>query len=77
MLSKVGEDYDPTNKLAAYTLLEESDRIGKYRTGVFYIDETQPNLVDRLNMVDTPISALAQDKLQPTRESLEELMASL
>jgi len=77
VLSKVGEGYDPTNKLAAYTLLEESDRTGKYHTGIFYIDETQPDLVDRLNMVDTPISALTQEKLQPTRESLEELMASL
>jgi 2-oxoglutarate/2-oxoacid ferredoxin oxidoreductase subunit beta len=77
VLNKIGDDYDPTSKLSAYTLMEEADRTGRFITGLLYIDEKQPDLIDRLHIVETPLVYLPHDKLQPPRESLDRLMDSL
>jgi 2-oxoglutarate ferredoxin oxidoreductase subunit beta len=77
VLSKIEDDFDPTSRIAAYQLLDESHRTGKFLTGIFYIDESQPDMIDRLDIVDTPLSALPNEKLRPSRESLEEVMDAL
>ena len=77
VLSKIEEAYDPTNRMSAYQLLEETGRSGKLLTGLFYIDESQPDLIDRLDLVDAPLSSLPAAKLRPSRESLEKLMAAM
>ncbi len=77
VLSKVGEDYDPTDKKSAYQMMAEADESGRFLTGLFYIKENEPDLVDLLDIVDTPLVSLPKEKLQPSRESLEALMDSL
>jgi 2-oxoglutarate/2-oxoacid ferredoxin oxidoreductase subunit beta len=77
VLSKVEEDFDPTDRMAAYRLLEESSREGRFLTGLFYIDQSRPELTEILDIVDTPLSALPPEKLRPSRESLEKVMADL
>ena len=77
VLSKIEDDFDPTDRMAAYQLLEEANRSGKLITGLFYIDESQPDLIDMLGMVDSPLSSLSTDKMRPSRESLDALMATM
>jgi 2-oxoglutarate ferredoxin oxidoreductase subunit beta len=77
VLKKVEEDFDPTDRMAAYRLLEESRRDGRFLTGLFYIDQNLPNLVEILDLVDTPLAALSTEQLRPSRESLEKLIDSL
>ncbi len=75
VLKKLDEDYDPTDKLAAYRVLEQGHRDGKLITGLFYIDESSPDLVEMLNIVDEPLATLPAEKLRPSRESLDKLLA--
>ena len=77
LLKKLAEDYDPTDRLAAYRILEEARREGKFLTGLFFIDETQPSLTEMLDIVAEPLATLPSTKTQPSRESLEKLMAAL
>ena len=77
VLKKVGESHDPTDKDAAYLLLEHARRDQKFITGLFYINEDQPDMTELLNMVDTPLSQLSESKARPSRQMLDEIMASM
>jgi 2-oxoglutarate ferredoxin oxidoreductase subunit beta len=76
-LKKVGEDHDPTNKMAAFRLLEEAHREQKLLTGLFYIDTETPNMLELLNLVDTPLAHLDETQARPSRAALQEIMAEL
>ncbi len=76
VLKKLDEDYDPTDRLSAYRVLDQAHRDGKLITGLFYIDESSPDLVEMLNIVDEPLATLPAEKLRPSRESLEKLLAA-
>jgi len=76
-LKKLGEDHDPTDKMAALKLLEEAHRDQKLLTGLFYIDTEQPGMTEMLNLVDTPLSNLTMAETRPSREALQKIMAEL
>jgi 2-oxoglutarate ferredoxin oxidoreductase subunit beta len=76
-LRKLEEDYDPTNRGAAMMRLLEARERGEFLTGLFYINESRPTLPQLENLGDTPLSALPESSLRPSRESLETLIAGL
>lgn len=77
VLKKLDEEYDPTDRMAAYKLLEETRNSQKFLTGLFYIDESQPDMTELLNLVDEPLAALPEAQLRPSREQLDSIMAAL
>ena len=76
-LKKIAEDYDPTDKLAAISLLHETARRGEFATGVLYVEPDKDDFVTLLNLVDEPLSTLPLSRVRPGPEVLEELMESL
>lgn len=78
VLKKLEDDYDATDKLAAYKKLEEGRIANRLLTGIFYIEpEPQPNYIDLLGITDTPLAQLPAEKLRPSRESVAKIIASL
>ena len=77
MLKKLERDYDPTDRLAALTLLHQAHVDQLLVTGLIYLNRDQETLLDVQGMVDTPLGALAEKVLRPSPESLKEIMASL
>lgn len=77
VLKKLDSDYDPTDRNAAYKLLEETRLSQKFLTGLFYIDESQPDMTELLNLVDEPLAYLPDEKLRPSREQLNSIMDAL
>jgi 2-oxoglutarate ferredoxin oxidoreductase subunit beta len=77
LLKKLDDKYDPRNKVAALTLLHESQARGEFATGLIYIDPGRPSFTDLLNMVDTPLSMLSEAQLRPGPEALEQIMERL
>ena len=75
-LKKLGRDYDPTNRAAAIDLLEKAKAEQLFITGLIYVNEDRPNLVEHERLVDTPLAWLAEDKLRPSREALDKLNAA-
>jgi 2-oxoglutarate ferredoxin oxidoreductase subunit beta len=76
-LKKVAEDYDPTDKLAAISLLHETARRGEFATGVLYVEPDKDDFVTLLNLVDEPLSTLPLSSVRPGPEVLDQLMESL
>ena len=75
-LKKLGKDYDPTDKYAAMRLLEEARDNQQFITGLIYINEARPNLVEQQRLVDTPLAYLPPGQLRPPREALDKINAS-
>jgi 2-oxoglutarate ferredoxin oxidoreductase subunit beta len=76
-LKKLDDKYNPHDRLAALTLLHESNAKGEFATGLLYIDPDRPSFIDLLNVVDTPLSMLPEADTRPGREALEEIMERL
>jgi 2-oxoglutarate ferredoxin oxidoreductase subunit beta len=74
VLKKLENKYDPTNRMAALQMLNETCCGGILVTGLIYINEEQPPLTQIENLVDTPLVHLPDSELRPSPESLNELM---
>jgi 2-oxoglutarate ferredoxin oxidoreductase subunit beta len=77
VLKKLGEDYDPTNKVEALRVLTEAHDKGEVVTGLFFVDTERENFLDQLNVVDEPLATLPESRVRPPREVLDELMEEL
>lgn len=76
-LKKIDGDHDPTDKMAAFQLLEQAHRDQKLLTGLFYINTDQPDLLELLNLVDPPLAHLPERDIRPGPEALRQIMAEL
>jgi len=77
VLKQLEANYDPTNRMNAYTVLEEARQKQQFLTGLFYIDNSVPNMLEKLNMVDESLASLSDARLRPSREALAQVMAGL
>ncbi|MBZ5646857.1 MAG: 2-oxoacid:ferredoxin oxidoreductase subunit beta [Acidobacteriia bacterium] len=76
-LRKLHEDYDPTDKVKAISMLAEAHDKGEVLTGVFYINPKAPTFIDLLNMTDKPLATLPESAVRPPKSVLDEIMADL
>jgi 2-oxoglutarate ferredoxin oxidoreductase subunit beta len=71
VLKKLERLYDPTNRMAAVTLLEQARANNELLTGLLYLNPDQPSLVDIGHLSLTPLSQLPEDVLRPSAATLE------
>jgi 2-oxoglutarate/2-oxoacid ferredoxin oxidoreductase subunit beta len=76
MLTKMTEDYQPTDKMSALRLLHETMARGEYATGILYIEPDKQDFVELLGIVDEPLAALPESKTRPGKAALDEIMDS-
>jgi len=76
-LRKLNEDHDPTSKLTAVQLLEESAEKQEFITGLIYINENRPSLPELQHLPETPLARLDESALRPSRAAFDHLMAGL
>jgi 2-oxoglutarate ferredoxin oxidoreductase subunit beta len=76
-LRKTTHDYDPTNKIDALNLLRHCYDSGEFLTGLIYVNEQKPDFLTQLNMIDSPLATVPQERVQPTQEDLKEIMTAL
>jgi 2-oxoglutarate ferredoxin oxidoreductase subunit beta len=76
-LSKLEEQYDPTNRIRAISRLHEAHEKGEVLTGVFYVNPQAPSFIDLLNLVDQPLATLPESAVRPGKEVLEQVMEEL
>lgn len=67
------ESHDVRDALQAQALLRESRQSGEILTGLFYINETRPTLVEELQLPDRALRDLQEGDLRPSPEVLAEL----
>jgi 2-oxoglutarate ferredoxin oxidoreductase subunit beta len=73
----VDRDFDPTDRLAALTALEEAETKGEVLTGVLYVNTSKPTLLDLLNLVEEPLATLPEIRVRPPVSALNEVMEEL
>ena len=71
---KLNEDYDPTSRAAAFSFLRSSINQGEIITGLLYIDQGTSDMHGDAGTVDTPLSRLPYDVLNPGQDKLADLM---
>src|SRR5215211_7934260 len=76
LLTKIAEDYNPSDRIGALKLLHETARRGEFATGILYLEPDKPDFVDLLGIVDEPLAALDQSRTRPGPKALEEIMES-
>ena len=77
VLKKLDESHDPTDRLAAIRLLEEAREKQLFITGLIYVNGERPNLSEHERLGEVPLACLPNEKLRPSRESLQKLVASM
>jgi len=76
-LRKLHADYDPRDRIAAMTYLQERQAAGEVVTGLLYVDPSPDELHAQLGTVDTPLNQLGEAALCPGSSALEKFNASL
>jgi 2-oxoglutarate ferredoxin oxidoreductase subunit beta len=74
LFKKLEQDYNPTDRMEALKMLEETCCGGVLVTGLIFINEEEPPLPEIEEMVDTPLVHLAEGDLRPSEDSLEKVM---
>jgi 2-oxoglutarate ferredoxin oxidoreductase subunit beta len=75
VLKKVGEDYDPTDRMAAVRIVEESRTRGQLVTGLLYIDEAMPDFASTEGIpAQRALRDLAENDLRLSRSDFDIFM---
>jgi len=78
VLKKLDPDkHDPTDKMAAFRLIEEAREANQFITGLIYVEEGRPTLAETSHIIDTPLVHLPDDQLRPPSEALDRLLNRL
>jgi 2-oxoglutarate ferredoxin oxidoreductase subunit beta len=65
------QDYDPTDRQAVFSLLQEHQRKGEIVTGLLYVDESSPSLHETSRSSADPLCQLPYDTLCPGSKELD------
>ncbi len=76
-LRKLEEDYDPTDKMGALHRLMWAQEKREFITGLIYYDGDRESLAEASDLTQTPLAHLPVEKIRPSAESLETIMAGL
>lgn len=74
-LHKLADGWDPTDRGASLTRMNEARQKGEILTGLLYIDTKSEDLHDVIKTVDVPLNTLKQDVLTPSQSVLSAINA--
>jgi 2-oxoglutarate ferredoxin oxidoreductase subunit beta len=75
LLKKLGEDYDPTDRVAAIRMVEESRGRGQLITGLLYIDESMPDFATTEHIpAERALRDLGEQDLRLSRADFDTFM---
>ena len=57
VLTKMAEDYNPTDKLRSLQLLHETATRDEFATGILYVEPDKQDFIDLLGLVDEPLAS--------------------
>ncbi|HSZ53656.1 MAG TPA: 2-oxoacid:ferredoxin oxidoreductase subunit beta [Caulobacteraceae bacterium] len=76
-LHKLGEHYDPSDRVGALAYLQARQALGEIVTGLLFVDPGSQDMHDALETVDAPLNTLGDAELTPGAAALEAVNASL
>lgn len=76
-LTKLNDDYDPTDRRAAITTLMDHKADDKLLTGLIYVDPDSENFHEMLNVSQKPLNQHKEDTLCPGASALADINEGL
>ena len=76
-LRKLHADYDPTDRFAALSYMNEHAKHGEVVTGLLYLDPLATDLHTAMNTCAAPLASLAEQQLCPGSAALAKINAAL
>ena len=76
-LRKIDGHFDPTDKLAVMSYLQERQAAGEIITGLLYLDSEAKDLHQRYQTVSTPLNHLSDAELCPGSAALKSINSAL
>lgn len=76
-LKKLDRDYNPTSKFDAIKLLLEAQANQDFVTGLIYFDEGRGTIQDVMDLDNTPLVQMPEERVRPSKVALDKLMADL
>ena len=76
-LRKLHPEYDPTDRYAAMSYMQEHQARGEIVTGLLYLDPLATDLHTALNTTEKPLNSLGARQLCPGARALEKINAAL
>ncbi len=73
-LKKLGNDYDPKDRLDAMRQIKVNHEAGHLPTGLLYYNDAKTPFDEVLNLSDTPLSLLPTEDLRPTQAQFDAVM---
>lgn len=73
ILRKVDRDYDLTSRASAFKYLRERFNAGEITTGLLYLDESRAEMHELMGNIDTPLSQVPFERLNPGSAELKKL----
>ncbi len=77
IMKRLEHDFDPTNRAEAMRVVEEANTRQILLTGLIYINTNQPSMTEIYNLTKTPLNRLTEDRIRPTKQSLDSINAML
>jgi 2-oxoglutarate ferredoxin oxidoreductase subunit beta len=71
---QLAEDYDPTNREAAYSYVKAAHERGEVATGLLYIEEGSADMHGVNGTIDSALTSVPYESLCPGNAKLQELM---
>ena len=75
-LRKIDAAFDPTDRAAAFSRVMASQADDEILTGLFYIDESQPDMHARKKIDTRPLNQIPYAVLNPGPQKLKDLQAA-
>ena len=76
-LRKLREDYDATDRMKALGLLHEGQVKQEFLTGLIYVDPSKKDFLSLLQLPESPLATIPDEKVRPPREALDQMMEEL
>lgn len=73
-LRRLEEDYDPTNRRAAISRLQDANANEEFITGLIHIDNQRPSLAEINKFGETPLALQSDEQLRPSKEKLDSFL---
>jgi 2-oxoglutarate ferredoxin oxidoreductase subunit beta len=71
ILKKIDRDYDPTDRLKAMAVVEQSHRDAVLLTGLLFVNTQRPSLIDIYDLPEQhPLNRMTEKELRPSPETL-------
>ena len=75
-LETISEEHDVSDRMMALNAVIEAEKEDKHVTGLLYFEEGKQTLDETENLVDIPLADLPEEMMRPSKETLDELLAS-